>query len=181
MSLNMVRPATPPPPSSSSSSSRSPSNSPRNPNNSKSRKHWSPRSRTRIHDLYYREGYTAQRLGLELGVPRGTISGIAKRYSNNQCSGESLPRSGRPRSLENDDGRYRRHIIRCIKNDPLITLRLLHQTTCPHISERTLQRWLQKNGITRSSSGGGLEAGSGSGFGSGSAWKIPKKVESGKG
>jgi len=155
----MPRPATPSPPPSSSP----PSNNPKNPNNnSKRKKQWSPQSRTRIHDLYYLEGYTAQRLSLELGVPRGTVSGIAKRYSNNQCSGESLPRSGRPRSLD-DDGRYKRHIVRCIKNDPLITLRLLHQTTCPHVSERTLKRWLRKNGIARSSSA--PEAGS--------AWRIP--------
>jgi len=106
---------------------------------------FSPHSRTRI-AVGYSLGLTPRALFAKEGVVRGSLYHIVKRYEK-QKSGRSLPRSGRPRKL---DDRAVRKILRSIANDPFVTLKKIKVEAELDVSERTISRELIRRGIMHS-------------------------------
>ena len=107
-----------------------------------SRVEHSPHKRTRIY-MKYNLGFSARQIAFEEGVPPGSISGIVKRYDQQQ-SAHSQPRPGAPSRLTE---RLKRIIFRAIERDPFITLSQLAIDTGVPVKERTLASWLRKEGI----------------------------------
>lgn len=106
------------------------------------RKQHSPHKRTRIVALH-EAGLTHREIAAREGVAPGTVSGICKRYRD-QDSAQSLPRSGRPRVLNERDVR---HILRLIKEDPSISYEQLRRKAGLECSPETIKRELLRQGI----------------------------------
>ncbi len=65
----------------------------------------------------HESGVSMTHISQTLGIPLSTVSETIKKNPE-RINGESIPRSGRPRSYTERD---RRHIIRIIRRDPFIT------------------------------------------------------------
>jgi len=103
---------------------------------------YSPHKRARI-ITGYDVGLTTSALAAKEGIPKGSISGIVKRYKR-QRGGKSLARSGRPRKLSDRDIRA---IQRTIANNPFISLDKIRETASLEVSTRTISRELIRRGI----------------------------------
>lgn len=102
---------------------------------------YSPHRRTRI-AVGYELGLSRTALWAK-GVNPASVSKIVKRY-NYQISGKSLPRSGRPRILNDRDIRA---ILHTIDSDPFISAEKLRQSTGLTGCTRTITRELRRLGI----------------------------------
>ncbi|OAQ58126.2 Nuf2 family protein [Pochonia chlamydosporia 170] len=107
-----------------------------------SRLEYSPHKRTRIY-MSHLAGNSYSRIANDEGVPRGSISGIIKRYRVQQ-SAHNCGRSGRPPTVSERDGRV---IKLAVRRFPSIKLQEIITEAGLTISTRTLRRWLQKQGI----------------------------------
>lgn len=105
---------------------------------------WSPHTRTRVF-MSLQAGKSARVIALEEGIPQGSISGIAKRYTK-QISAKSLPRPKRDKKIGE---REQRHILRIIERNPSITQKDLVAQAGLDCSKRTLTRFLESKGIRR--------------------------------
>src|SRR5204862_5107261 len=80
--------------------------------------HTTPGQRNRVYTLL-KLGCTSTEVGRIEGLRPATCRGIARRFEQ-QKSGRSTGRTGRPKIIDNRD---RRAILRPIKTDPFISLR----------------------------------------------------------
>lgn len=106
------------------------------------RKEYSPHKRARI-IMRIENGESHRRIAREEGVPRGSVSGIALRYGD-QEKGRSSPRSGRPQCLSDRD---LRKVYRLIDQSPFISTRDLIEQAGISCCAATLRSYLQKHGI----------------------------------
>jgi transposase len=102
----------------------------------------SPHKRTRIVTAY-NLGMKAKTVGLKEGISARAVYAIVERYGKQQ-SAKDQPRSGRPPLL---DGRHKRHIFRCIEEDPFVSNRELIEKCALPCSVSTVTRFLRKEGI----------------------------------
>jgi transposase len=103
---------------------------------------YSPHKRTRIVTAY-NLGLSKRALWAKEGVIPASVKGIVKRYKT-QKSAKSLPRSGRPRALNERD---LRHIDNAITKDPFISANELKKECGLSCHFRTITRELQRRGI----------------------------------
>ncbi|KAL2752517.1 hypothetical protein ACRALDRAFT_2112316 [Sodiomyces alcalophilus JCM 7366] len=113
-----------------------------NPPPKTTRQQHSPHKRTRIVALH-EAGLTYREIARREGVAPGTVGGICKRYRD-QESAKSLPRSGRPRILNERDIR---HILRLLNEDPSISYEQLRRKANLECSSETIKRELVRQGI----------------------------------
>lgn len=106
------------------------------------RTEYSPHKRTRIACLK-NSGYSHAHIASVEGVPAKSISGIVKRYQQQQ-SGRSQPRAGRPKALSNHD---MRRINRSIIRDPFISAAQLISENSLQCTDVTVIRELKKAGV----------------------------------
>ena len=107
-----------------------------------SRVEYSPHKRTRIYTKYSL-GLSKRLIAFEEGIPEGSVSGIVKRYREQQ-SARSQPRPGQPSQLTD---RLKRVIFRIIEQDPFISLTKLAAEAGITVTTKTLATWLRKEGI----------------------------------
>ena len=93
--------------------------------------------------MKYNNKTPIKQIALQEGVPAYTIAGIVGRYDT-QKSAQSLPRSRRPRKLDNHD---KRHIFILIKSDSFILLKSVCDRTSLRCYSRTLSQLLRNEGI----------------------------------
>ncbi|OAA34640.1 Transposase, Tc1-like protein [Metarhizium rileyi] len=103
---------------------------------------YSPHKRTRIY-MRYKLGETQRAIAFGEGVPLGSVSGIIKRYKQ-QESAQNGTRAGRPPTLTERD---KRAIIRAIGRFPFIKLADIITEAGLTVSTKTLSRFLQTEGI----------------------------------
>lgn len=103
---------------------------------------YSPHKRTRI-QMKYELGISQRQIAFQEGVPKGSVSGIIKRYRQ-QSSAKSSPRAGRLTKLSENDKRL---LFRSISKDPFISIEDLLRESQLNVSAKTLSRWLKSEGI----------------------------------
>lgn len=90
-------------------------------------------------------GATLNKIANTLGENRETVRMTVQRASR-RVSCITQPRNGRPSKLTAHD---KRRLIRVINNNPKIIQRELHLECVPHVSKRTLQRYLRTLNISK--------------------------------
>lgn len=93
--------------------------------------------------MLYEQGYTASEIAAAEGVPANSVSGIAKRYTQ-QISAVSNPRSGQPKKITEAE---KRRIRRMIKQNPLISNKEIISTIPLNVCVKTLVSYLKSEGI----------------------------------
>lgn len=109
--------------------------------NAQKKGHSSPYIRGQIIALS-KLGHKQAQIARDLQIPRSTVHDTI-RLDPQRDNGESLPRSGRPKTLSPADERY---ILILIKRDPFITYREIRDRTRFNVSDRTLARIIQQSG-----------------------------------
>lgn len=104
--------------------------------------HYSLHTRTRI-KTYVDLGHGIRGTARKFGVSPSTVAGICERYEH-QISAVSLPRPGRPPKFSERD---KRHVLRVIETDPLISCAKLLEICCPHVKIDTVRRYLRREGV----------------------------------
>ena len=105
-------------------------------------KHSTPRRRNRIW-AYYSTGIKARAVAVKENVDERHVRGVIQRFTS-QDYGKSRPGRGRPPKLNE---RNKRLILREVAKDPFIQIESLRKAVAPHMSRRTLTRYLQSQGI----------------------------------
>ena len=92
-----------------------------------------------------RRGHSYGSIALDLGLPKTTCQGIAK-CASEQVSCISNKRTGAPTIVTAGDSRL---IFRTLARTPKITAAQLVASTVPHLSKKTIYRFLKKSGVQK--------------------------------
>lgn len=102
----------------------------------------SPETRTKIVEAY-QSGLSAKEVAVKYDITPRAVRAMAERYKG-QKDGHDRPRSGRPPIL---DERQKRHILRLIKQNPLISNQELLERIGRPCSMQSVTRWLKTEGV----------------------------------
>lgn len=106
-----------------------------------------PFTRTKLVELKNVAGWTYKQIHAEYpSVPISTIKATVQR-ANERVDNQSLPRSGRPRKLDDDD---RKLLLEAIKENPRITYEDLLATVSHKVKKDSIRRHLQAEDLRKS-------------------------------